>query len=246
MTTTFRTGPRAHRVARPGLSVAVPAALLVVGIALAGCATDDPNRRTKIGAGVGAVAGVVVGNQVGGRKARLIGAVVGGLAGGAVGRYQDRQQAALEAALEAERRADQVDVERLDGDVLRVRLSDEASFAFDSDKVKPSFEPTLDRLAAQTVEFDKTVLHVVGYTDSTGPEAYNRDLSRRRAASVARYLRDDGVVPERLQIEGRGESEPRASNASAAERARNRRVEIYIKPIVDGQEERALAPPAPA
>jgi len=237
---TRRSGAR-----RAAPSVVVPAALLAGCVALAGCAADDPNRRTKIGAGIGAVTGAVIGNQVGGQKARLIGAAVGALAGGAVGRYQDRQQAALEAALERELEENQVDVERLENDVLLVRLSDDASFDFDSDRVKSSFEPTLDRLADKTVEFDKTVLHVVGYTDSTGPEQYNRDLSRRRAASVARYLRGDGVVPARLQVEGRGESEPRASNASAAERARNRRVEIYIKPIVEGQEERALAPPAP-
>ena len=242
-------GGRALSPHEPTMKNTIPrrtatALAVTLALALAACATDDPNRRTKIGAGVGAVTGAVIGNQVGGQKARLIGAAVGALAGGAVGRYQDKQQAALEAALEEELRDQQVDVERLPDDVLLVRLADDASFGFDSDQVRSAFRPTLDKLAAETSTYDKTVLHVVGYTDSTGAAAYNQDLSRRRAASVARYLRDDGVMAERLQIEGRGQSEPRASNDSAAGRARNRRVEIYIKPIVEGQEERALAPPS--
>ena len=221
------------------LSVALAGAVV-----LAGCATDDPNRRTKIGAGIGAVAGGVIGNQVGGQKARLIGAVAGALAGGAVGRYQDRQQQALEAALEEELNANRIDVERLENDVLRVRMNDEATFDVGSAALKPAFRPTLDKIAGEMSEFDKTVLHVVGYTDSSGSDEYNRGLSRQRASAVATYLREDGVVPERLRSEGRGESAPRVPNTTSANRALNRRVEIYIKPIVEGREEEALTAPS--
>ena len=111
-----------------------------------------------------------------------------------------------------------------------------------SDQVRHSFEPAPIGSRARRWDFDKTVLHVAVYTDRTGPEEYDRGLPRRRAASVGRYLGSDGVVAEALRIEGRGESEPRASNASTTERARKRRGEIRIEPIADGQQERTLAP----
>ena len=235
--------PHVRTAASPPVRALLPVAL-ATALALSACATNDPNRRTKIGAGIGAVAGGVIGNQVGGRTSRLVGAVAGALAGGAVGRYQDRQQQALEAALEEERRANEVDVERLEDDVLLVRMSDQATFDVGSSALKSAFLPTLDKIAGQMSSFDKTVLHIVGHTDSSGSDAYNQALSERRADAVADYLRGDGVLSERLQTEGRGERSPRASNATAADRALNRRVEIYIKPIVEGREEEALTAPS--
>ena len=226
----------------PAANALLPVFLLAC-IALTACATDDPYARTKAGAGIGAVTGAVIGNQVGGDRARILGAAIGALAGGAVGNYQDRQQQALEAALREERQQRQVAIERLQNDVLRVSLSDEASFAFDSSTLQPAFRPTLDKLAGELNSFDKTVLHVIGYTDDIGSETYNLGLSMRRADAVARYLQDAGVDRRRLMIEGRGESDPRMPNTTAENRSRNRRVEIYINPVVEGQEQRALDAP---
>lgn len=211
-------------------------------IGISACATDDPNRRTKLGVGIGAAIGAVIGSQIGDDN-ELAGAAIGALAGGLVGRYQDKQQRALEAALEKELQQNQVNVERLENDVLLVRLNDNASFDFDSAALKDSFIPTLDKIASETGTYDKTVLHVVGYTDDIGAEEYNRDLSKRRANSVAIFLRDEGVGANRLRTEGRGESEPRRPNNSESNRAVNRRVEIHIKPIVEGQEESAFDSP---
>ena len=128
------------------LATTVSAALLV---GLAACAADDPNRRAKTGAGIGAVLGAVIGSQIGDDN-ELLGAAIGALAGGAVGHYQDKQQRALEVALENELLQQQVNVERLDNDVLLVRLNDGASFDFDSAALKDSFRPTLDKIAAET------------------------------------------------------------------------------------------------
>jgi outer membrane protein OmpA-like peptidoglycan-associated protein len=64
-------------------------------------------------------------------------------------------------------------------------------------------------------------------------------LSERRAQSVADYLSDNGVDYRRLRIVGRGELEPRESNATEAGRQLNRRVELLIKPVVEGSEDRA-------
>lgn len=218
--------------------------IFLASVALAACATDDPYARTKAGAGIGAVSGAIIGNQVGGGRARLIGAAIGALAGGAVGNYQDKQQLALEKALKVERQQRQVAIERLQNDVLRVSLSDEASFGFDSALLKPAFRSTLDKLANEMSEFDKTVLHVIGYTDDIGSEIYNLGLSTKRADTVAKYLENNGVARQRLKIEGRGETDPRLPNTSAANRSHNRRVEIYIQPVIEGQEQLALEPPA--
>jgi len=212
-------------ISRPRAAL-IPLAVAAV-VTLSACvADDDPNRRAKLGVGIGAVAGAVIAKASGSDNV-LLGATLGALAGGAVGFYQDRQQAALKAALEDELRNNQVDVERLDNDVLLVRLNSQASFDSGSAQVKPAFHSTLDKIATETSTYDKTILHVVGYTDSDGTDEFNRSLSVKRANSVADYLSVDGVVEERLRIEGRGETEPRVPNTSAANKAANRRVEIY-------------------
>ena len=71
---------------------------------------------------------------------------------------------------------------------------------------------------------------MVGHTDNTGSETYNQALSERRASAVVDYLVRSGVAQYRLSAEGRGEYEPRDSNATSAGRALNRRVEIFVTP----------------
>ncbi|HEY9198781.1 MAG TPA: OmpA family protein, partial [Gammaproteobacteria bacterium] len=87
---------------------------------------------------------------------------------------------------------------------------------------------------------------VVGHTDSVGSDAYNQRLSEQRAQAVVDYLAGAGVPRERLRVEGRGETEPRDTNATEAGRQLNRRVELYVKPLVEGQEQRAYEPPPAA
>lgn len=70
---------------------------------------------------------------------------------------------------------------------------------------------------------------IVGHTDDEGKASYNRDLSLRRAKSVARYLVSRGVEADRMRYAGKGEEEPIATNATAEGKARNRRVEFIAK-----------------
>jgi outer membrane protein OmpA-like peptidoglycan-associated protein len=212
---------------------------VAVGVALAGCAADDPYQRTKAGAAVGAVAGAVVGHQLDSGSGALVGAAVGALAGGLVGNYMDKQQAELRQTVAQ----NDIEMQRLRDDTLKLTLDSEVSFDYDSDRIKPAFRSTLDKLADVLRKYDRTVVHVVGHTDSTGSAEYNQRLSERRASSVASYLESRGVDPSRVRYEGRGESEPRDTNATEAGRQLNRRVEIYLKPIVEGQEQRAYDPP---
>ncbi len=211
---------------------------------LAGC-TDpsDPNRKTKTGALVGAVAGAVIGHQVDHKKGRYVGAALGALAGGGVGYYMDKQQKELEEQLAREQAAKELEIQRMRDDSLKLTLDSEVSFDFDSAEIKHGFKGTLDKLANVIQKYDKTIIHVVGHTDSIGSDSYNQRLSERRASAVGNYLMRQGVQASRIQTEGRGETQPRATNATEAGRQLNRRVEIYLKPVVEGQENRAYEPP---
>ncbi len=205
----------------------------VVVVALGACAADDPNRRAKTGAAVGAIAGAIIGHQIsGGKKGAIAGAAVGAIAGGAVGNYMDEQQRAFEAALAEERRRNELEIRRLRDDSLKIDVSSEVSFDFDSATLKPAFLPTLDKVADILARYPKTTVTIVGHTDNIGSEAYNQQLSERRARSVMNYLIDRGIAPQRLSAVGRGETQPRATNATEAGRQLNRRVEILIRPVV--------------
>jgi outer membrane protein OmpA-like peptidoglycan-associated protein len=216
---------------------------VVMALVLAGCATDDPNRRAKTGAAVGAVLGAVLGHQLDDDSGAIVGAVVGAVAGGAVGHYMDNQQREFEAALAEEQRLNQIEIERLEDDLLKINLSNEVSFGFDSAQLKPAFLKTLDKVSDVLRRFDRSIVHVIGHTDSVGAERYNQSLSERRAQSVADYMSRQGVSLGRLRTEGRGELEPRDSNTTEAGRQLNRRVELIIKPVVAGHESDAYQAP---
>lgn len=100
------------------------------------------------------------------------------------------------------------------------------NFAFDSAQVDEASKLVLEVAAEQLNKRPDVKVVVKGYTDSTGPAAYNQSLSERRAKSVRQILIDDGVSPGRLTAEGFGENDPIASNDTAEGRALNRRVEL--------------------
>jgi len=88
----------------------------------------------------------------------------------------------------------------------------------------------IDKLATVARSCPTVRLEVVGYSDSIGSPTFNRALSERRAAVIVEALVQHGVAVDRLIAVGRGESEPVASNRTAAGRARNRRVEWVVEP----------------
>ena len=218
-------------------------ALAVAATLLAGCATDDPNRSAKTGAVVGAIVGAVIGNQGDKDRDRYIGAAVGAIGGAAVGSYMDRQRRELEEKLADEQRREALEITELGDNALRIGIASDATFEFDRAEIQPQFKPTYAKIADVLADYERTIVHIVGHTDSIGSDTYNLGLSRRRAESVGLFLRSQGVSGDRLIYEGRGESEPLASNETSEGRRRNRRVDIVIKPIVEGSERRAYAPP---
>jgi outer membrane protein OmpA-like peptidoglycan-associated protein len=87
---------------------------------------------------------------------------------------------------------------------------------------------TMDKLALFLKKYPKRNVLVEGHTDSQGSETYNLGLSQRRADSVRNALMERGISADRIATKGYGEKFPVASNAAAAGRQQNRRVEIII------------------
>ena len=211
---------------------------LGVAALLGACTTTDPysstptRNNTGTGAIVGAIAGAGLGyltntsNSEEGRKNALIGAGIGALAGAGVGQYMDRQQRELEAELSGTG----VGVAR-QGDVLVLRMPSDVTFATAQSSIDPRFHATLDDVARVLNRYDQSVVDIIGHADADGAEDFNLNLSRQRASSVAQYLVSHNVLPDRLYVEGRGESAPIASNQTAEGKAQNRRVEITIRPF---------------
>ncbi len=217
------------------------AGALALSITLSGCSSDGSasGKRSmtdmETGALVGAVGGAVIG-AVAYKKNRtegaIIGAVGGGLAGGAVGAYMDSQKKDLEKYLAKDIKAGQVRVDKMPNNVVRITMTNQTAFDVNSTTIKPGFYPTMDKVADVVIRYGKTTLTIVGHTDNTGKPDYNQKLSEGRALSVARYLESKDVNPLRLATSGKGDTAPIASNATDTGRQANRRVEIYVAPVV--------------
>ena len=113
----------------------------------------------------------------------------------------------------------------------KVTFDTDTFFDFDKSLLKPAGKAKLDTLAARLADSSVEVVVAVGHADATGPATYNQLLSERRARAMVDYLRDKGLPPDRIFNEGKGETEPIASNASKAGRAKNRRVEVEVVAI---------------
>lgn len=215
--------------------------VLTVGLttlALSGCMTTDPYTGQSrisntaggalIGAGGGALGGAIIGAAVGGdaRIGALIGAGVGGLAGGAIGNYMDQQEAEMRAQLQGTG----VSVTRV-GDNIILNMPSNITFDVGKSDVKSQFRSTLTSVALVLKKFDRTIVDVYGHTDSTGSTESNLKLSQDRALAVANIVAANGVDSRRFYIDGRGESQPVASNGTESGRSQNRRVEIQIAPL---------------
>jgi len=159
------------------------------------------------------------------------------------GSYMDIQQQEFSSVLLAEQAAQNIELQRMEDNSLKIDVSSEMSFDFASVTLKTTFIPTLTNISNILVRYPNTIIHVIGHTDSIGTESNNMHLSQERAASVVNYLVSQDIPAERLVTVGRGELEPRAGNDTEAGRQLNRRVEIYVKPIIQGQESEAYETP---
>jgi outer membrane protein OmpA-like peptidoglycan-associated protein len=188
---------------------------------------DDRTRRTGTGGAIGAVVGGVVGANSGGHAGTgaLIGGALGAIAGNVWSRHMESQQRAMEQATAGTG----VEVTRTSDNQLKLNVPADVSFDSGRADVKPELRAVLDQFANGLKTQPNTLVNIVGHTDSKGSDAINEPLSRDRAQSVKAYLVDRGVGSARIDTAGRGEHEPIADNNTAEGRARNRRVEIFLR-----------------
>ncbi len=212
---------------KSGLIIATALTLLLTACTTNPYTGELQPSNTALGAGTGAILGGIVGAVAAGdRKAALVGAGIGALAGGGIGAYMDNQESQLRDDLEGTG----VSVSR-EGDSIVLNMPSNITFDTDRAELKSQFYPTLNSVAAVFKKYNQTIIDVVGHTDASGTPDYNYDLSRRRAAAVAQYLSSQQLDPNRFSVEGHGEKDPIASNATKSGKAQNRRVEITILPL---------------
>lgn len=205
------------------LSVALCALLLFTG-----CQSwNNMAKGGVIGAAGGAALGALVGKLTGNTAVgAAVGTAVGTGAGLLIGKKMDK-------AAEAAAKVDNATVETVTdaNNLTAVKVTFDSGLMFDTNKyaLKANAKANLKEFAAVLNEFNDADVAIFGHTDSTGSDAINDPLSVNRANAVADYLLSLGVSPTQLKsIVGKGSKEPVADNSTAAGRAENRRVEIFL------------------
>ncbi|CAN7297340.1 OmpA family protein [Pseudomonas sp. GL-B-26] len=118
--------------------------------------------------------------------------------------------------------------EPVQSEVITLSDAGDVLFAFNQSELTPAAQSKLDSLMPKLQSADVVSIKVIGHTDSVGSDTYNQALSERRASSVAAYLLSQGVAPNKLTSEGKGQSQPVADNETEEGRAKNRRVELHV------------------
>src|SRR5689334_14260069 len=129
-----------------------------------GCAS--PGKRTAIGAGAGAAGGAAIGAIAGGGKGALIGAGIGAAAGGLIGNRLDRQAQELSQVAETKRTEEGI----------LVNLKNDLLFETGKSKLSDQAQGQLRDLAGVLSKYPNDVIHIAGYTDSTGSNDINKEL----------------------------------------------------------------------
>lgn len=202
---------------------------VLVAFVLGGCANmTETQKGTAKGAAIGAGVGAVVGAVAGKGKGAAIGAVVGAGAGAIAGNVWTKRQEEQKRQMEEATAGTGVAVTKTDDNRLKLDIPSDISFAVGRADIQPNFRTILDTFSTSLVNNPNSHVTIIGHTDSTGTDAVNNPLSLNRAASVRDYLSARGVVASRVAIEGRGAREPLVANDTAANKAKNRRVEIFV------------------
>jgi len=233
---------RVERALQPIRSTAVRSLVvaLAAGLVLAstpGCVTDPYTGERRIsktaiggvlggGIGAGVAAGIAALAGKDAAKAAMIGAGVGVLSGAAIGGYMDYQDAKLRKFLEGTG----VRVVR-NGDQITLVMPSNVTFDTNSAVLRSDFLDVMHAVSLVLIEYDKTIIEVMGHTDSDASDAYNLSLSRRRAQAVGDHLVGKGIAPMRILTEGFGEQYPIVANDTPAGKQQNRRVELRLSPL---------------
>ncbi len=208
---------------------------IVLSVALlsgtTGCNMSNTGKGALIGGGGGAALGSVVGAIAGNGKGAAIGAAVGAAvgagAGALIGNKMDKQAKELEQQISDAKVETVVDTTT---NLTSIKVTFDGGIFFDTGKsnLSTSAQKSLTQFASSLINNPQTNVQICGHTDNTGSREVNDKLSLERANSVRTYLCDSGVDSSRLTSEGYAWDYPVADNSTAAGRAQNRRVEIYI------------------
>jgi outer membrane protein OmpA-like peptidoglycan-associated protein len=194
-----------------------------LSLVMAGCKSMNKTQKgaavgTAGGGAIGAVIGKAAGNTALGA---IIGATVGGVTGAVIGNKMDKQ------AEEIKKEVPGVKVERV-GEGIVVEFNSKVLFGFDKSDLSASATKNLDDLGVILNKYPDTNIEIQGHTDDKGKDAYNQNLSEKRASSVASYLKNKGIASSRIRTKGFGETSPKYTNETESGRTENRRVEFLI------------------
>ena len=222
------------------------AVTLCAALVLAGCNMSNTGKGALIGAGGGAGLGAIVGAIAGNTAiGAVIGGAVGAGAGALIGKKMDKAKKEAEAVQNAQVEA-VTDANGLEA--VKVTFDSGILFATGKADLSSTAKTSLFQFANVLKNNADCDVAVQGYTDNAGwknstaaqSQQKNLELSQQRAQSVTNYLLSQGVSPAQIRsTQGFGESNPVADNSTAAGKAQNRRVEVYMyasqKMIQDAQ-----------
>ena len=203
-----------------------------------GLVKDNSMDRTKTGSLIGAVAGAFMGAGASKHhkaKNALLGGLAGAAVGGGVGYLLDQQANEVAEALGTGVNNDPlaaldpnktIIVSKGDN-YVKIMFRDSMMFAFNSSQLQPSARNKVLKIAALLQRYPQTIVQVAGFTDSKGSFQYNKQLSQERAQNVVSVLTSQGLR-NRISAVGCSYNKPLVPNKTEAQRALNRRVEIYL------------------
>lgn len=209
--------------------------IILSGCLFTGCASmNNTGKGAMIGAGGGAALGAGIGALAGKGKGAAIGAAVGAAVGSGtgalIGRRMDKQRKELEA-IEGAKVEPIKDVNNLEA--IKVTFDNGILFATNKSELSSASRDALTKFATSLKNSPDTDVTIYGHTDNTGTRAVNERISKERADAVANFLVGQGISRSRLTTEGLAFDQPVADNSTAAGRAQNRRVEVYITANAD-------------
>ena len=211
------------------IAIALCAALVV------SCGMNNTGKGALIGAGGGAALGAIVGALAGNTAiGAAVGGAVGAGAGAIIGKKMDKAKAEAEAVQNAQVEA-VTDANGLEA--VKVTFDSGILFTTGSSTLSSTAKTSLFQFANVLKNNADCDVAVQGYTDNAGwknstaeqSQQKNLELSQKRAQSVTNYLFQQGVSSAQIRSTmGFGESNPVADNSTAAGKAQNRRVEVYM------------------
>ena len=222
------------KLTKPILAATVAAFMLGGCYNQPGLVQDESYDRTKTGAATGALAGAMIGYNTGSRNATsaIVGGLLGAAAGGAIGYSMDNQANEIAQALGTGVNNDPLAALDPNNELIvsktnnyvKIMFRDPMMFASGSANLQSRAKSKVKKVGQLLANYPQTVVGVAGFTDDQGSYTYNQGLSQRRANTVANLLAVNGYP----KTKGCSYDKAIAPNNSNANRALNRRVEVYL------------------